>query len=485
MYYDVGQKMKELERTATWETVEAIQLAGEFTKAPAFADLTAADLASLGAVDLVQAPQGCDLFDIDGSKRAFWILLEGRVQFLKLEADGSLMPLANMAAGETFGEVPLLVGKDPQGKTEVVEPSRLLRLNEETFWKLMFCCPRVRSAILGNMAGRLMVYQSQAVHREKLISLGTLAAGLMHELNNPGAAARRAASQLRENLSRLQMTSLRICSGERKTAGQIACLRSLQEQALEPHRPRSGNSLEESDAEEALASWLEQHGVDNAWKLAPTLSAIGLDPESLSCAQQEFQGATLSDPLNWMEALVSSMQLVEIIEESISRVTDLVKAVKKYSYEDKAERHDIDIHEGILNTLVILAHKFREKELTVVKNFGSVAPISTCGRGLNQVWTNLLDNAIDASPRAGAITIRTWADGSHLCVGIADNGAGIPEEHLSHVFEPFYTTKPAGEGTGLGLDFVHRIVVGQFGGHIQIESAPGKTEFVVMLPLRS
>jgi signal transduction histidine kinase len=124
--------------------------------------------------------------------------------------------------------------------------------------------------------------------------------------------------------------------------------------------------------------------------------------------------------------------------------------------------------------------------LTVVKNFGpGIQPVSTCGRGLNQVWTNLLDNAIDASPRQGTITIRTWADGPHVSVGIADNGPGIPEENLSHVFEPFYTTKSAGEGTGLGLDIVHRIVVGQFGGHIQIDSAPGRTEFVVMLPFKS
>jgi signal transduction histidine kinase len=305
-------------------------------------------------------------------------------------------------------------------------------------------------------------------------------------LNNPGAAARRAASQLRENLSRLQMISLRLCSGERKTAGQMDCLRRLQEQAMETEKPRALGSLEQSDAEESLADWLEEQGIDNAWKLAPTLSAIGLDMTSLQCAQQEFQGNALSDPLNWVAALVSSMQLVDTIEESISRVTDLVKAVKRYGYEDKAERHEVNVRDGIESTVVILGHKFREKELSVVREFSTdLQPISTCGRGLNQVWTNLLDNAIDASPQKGVIAVRAWMEGPHVCVSITDNGPGIAPENKSHIFEPFFTTKPVGEGTGLGLDIVHRIVVGQFGGHIQVDSAPGKTVFVVMLPFNA
>jgi signal transduction histidine kinase len=478
--------MSDVETAATQEIIEAVQLANEFKRVPALATLTMEDLRSLGTVEVVTAPLGSDLFEMSGAKRVFWVLLEGQTRFLKREDDGSLTPLATASAFETFGEVPLLIGKEPHGSAVVLAPSRLIRICEEKFWKMMACCPQVRANVLANMAQRLMTYQSQALHREKLISLGTLAAGLMHELNNPGAAARRAASQLRENLSRLQLTSLRICSGERKTPGQVACLRSLQEQALQIHKPRNISSLEESDAEEALAAWLERHGVENAWKLAPTLSTIGLDPTGLTCAQEEFQGSALSDPLNWLEALISSMQLVGTIEESISRVTDLVKAVKKYGYEDKAERHELDIHDGILNTLVILAHKFREKELSVVKSFGNgIQPISTCGRGLTQVWTNLLDNAIDASPRQGSIAVRTWADGTHVCVGITDNGPGIPKNQLTHVFEPFYTTKPAGEGTGLGLDIVHRIVVGQFAGHIEVDSVPGKTEFIVMLPFRS
>jgi signal transduction histidine kinase len=313
-----------------------------------------------------------------------------------------------------------------------------------------------------------------------------MAAGLMHELNNPGAAARRAASQMRENLSRLQQISLRFCSHEVMTAGQADCMRGLQEQALLPRKPTAMSSLEQADAEDELASWLESHGIENAWKVAATLSAIGFNEHTLECAQHEFPGNTLSDPLNWMEALISSVQLVGTIEESVSRVTDLVSAVKKYAYEDKPQRHQLDVHDSIQSTLVILGHKFRQKELVVQKLFSpGLPPISTCGVGLSQVWTNLLDNAIDASPQKGTVSVRTWVENDRICIAIADEGPGIPEENRKLIFEPFFTTKPTGQGTGLGLDIVRHIVLDKFGGEINLDSNPGKTEFTIKLPVHS
>ena len=307
----------------------------------------------------------------------------------------------------------------------------------------------------------------------------------MHELNNPGAAARRAASQMRENLSRLQKISLRMCDND-LTPGQTNCLRVLQEQALQPTKPTAMSSLDQADAEDELSSWLETHGIENSWKLAATLSAIGFDAETLECAQHEFPGNTLSDPLNWMEALISSVQLVGTIEESVSRVTDLVSAVKKYAYEDKPQRHQLDVHDSIQSTLVILGHKFRQKELTVVKDFApGLPPLSTCGVGLSQVWTNLLDNAIDASPQKGTVTVRTGVNGDNVSVTIADVGEGIPEENKKLIFEPFFTTKPTGQGTGLGLDIVRHIVVDKFGGEIEVNSLPGNTEFIIKLPVVS
>ncbi len=479
--------MTHVQQSSRVEEVEASSLATELQKVPVFAGVTLEDLRCLGTVELVHADAGADLSDISKTHRGFWIMLSGELRLQKRKEDGDLILLNAVTPGETFGEVPLLIGKASSDVViTVLKPSSVVFLREELFWNLMFACPQVRIGVLGNMARRLQMYQSQELHREKLISLGTMAAGLMHELNNPGAAARRAASQMRENLSRLQQISLRMCSGEVMTPGQTECLRVLQEQALKPRKPNAMSSLDQADAEDELASWLEAHGIENSWKLAATLCAIGFDAQTLECAQHEFPGNTLSDPLNWMEALISSVQLVGTIEESVSRVTDLVSAVKKYAYEDKPQRHQLDVHDSIQSTLVILGHKFRQKELTVQKLFAPALPaLSTCGVGLSQVWTNLLDNAIDASPQKGTVTVRTWVEGDTVSVAIADDGPGIPEENRKLIFEPFFTTKPTGQGTGLGLDIVRHIVVDKFGGEIKLDSVPGKTEFTIKLPVVS
>jgi signal transduction histidine kinase len=365
---------------------------------------------------------------------------------------------------------------------EALKDSVLLRANASAFWNMMSSCPVVRTEVLSNMGRRLEAYQVLTLHREKLVSLGTLAAGLMHELNNPGAAARRAAAQLRENLIRLQEISLRFTEA-RLTPDQLHCMAQLQAQALKYQKPQAMSSLEQADAEEALLEWLEASNVENAWKVAPTLVAVGWGREDIDCAKRAFPQEILSDALNWLEALVSSLQLVGTVEESITRVTDLVIAVKKYAYDDKSHEREIDIPDSIQSTLTILAHKFRQKQLEIHKTFSPEMPkIRTRGTGLSQVWTNLLDNAIDASPEKGQISIRTWTENGVAYIGIADQGPGIAPEHRDHIFEPFFTTKPAGVGTGLGLDIAHRIVVGQFGGEITFSSAPGNTEFVVRLP---
>jgi signal transduction histidine kinase len=469
------------------EQVEAASLADQFGNVPVFAGVTLEDLKCLGSVELIHADVGANILDLAKNHRGFWILLKGELRIQKRHDAGDLALIGVLTAGETFGEVPLLMGKDSIDVViTVLKASSVVYLREELFWNLMFACPQVRIGVLGNMARRLQVFQSQELHREKLISLGTMAAGLMHELNNPGAAARSAASQMRDNLGRLQQISLRMCSSEVMTQGQTDCLRILQEQALQPHKPNTMSSMDQADAEDELESWLEGHGIENAWKLAPTLCGIGFDAQTLECAQHEFPGNTLSDPLNWMEALISSVQLVGTIEESVSRVTDLVKAVKKYAYEDKPQRHQLDVHDSIQSTLVILGHKFRQKELTVEKMFAAnMPPLSTCGVGLSQVWTNLLDNAIDASPQKGTVTVRTWMEGETVSIAIADNGPGIPEENKKVIFEPFFTTKPTGQGTGLGLDIVRHLVVDKFGGEIKVDSLPGKTEFTVKLPIIS
>jgi signal transduction histidine kinase len=420
----------------------------------------------------------------------FWILLEGELRVSQKTAEQHDMTTAKIEAGSTFGELALLTTVPNSSSVEATVPSHLLQLDEEQFWSLMTSCPQVRKAILGNMAYRIQKIQSTTVQQEKMASLGTLAAGLMHELNNPGSAARRAASQLRENLLRMHELSLKFKERD-LTSEQKHCIYDLQKQALATKQPLMMNSLDQSDAEEALAEWMESANIENAWKMAPTLVSIGMNAAELERVRNDFDGPLLGQALSWLEALVSSMQLVGTIEESIGRVTDLVQAVKSYAYEGKGQRQTIDINNSIHATLIILGHKLREKEIVLEKSFAAdLPPLHSECSGLNQIWTNLLDNAIDAVPQHGRISVHTWAEAStadpknphtDLCISVSDNGSGIPLESQEHIFDPFYTTKPVGVGTGIGLGIVQRIV-DQYNGVIRFTSEPGNTKFVVRLP---
>jgi signal transduction histidine kinase len=418
----------------------------------------------------------------------FWILLDGQLKLGQTMPDGRELEVASIPAGNAFGELPLLANIPNAVNLTAETPAHLVQLNEDAFWSLMTTCPDVRKAILGNMAKRFQKMQSATIQQEKMASLGTLAAGLMHELNNPGAAARRAASQLRANLMRMHELSAKFSKTE-LSREQKQCLHDLQEHTLSARQQMVMSSLEQSDAEEALAEWMEGADIENAWKMAPTLVSVGLKAEDLECARSEFPGSTLSDALNWIEAMASSMQLVGTIEESIGRVSDLVMAVKSYAYEGRGQKQSVDVNGSIHATLVILSHKMREKEITVEKDFAAdLPPLQSECTGLNQIWTNLLDNSIDAVGQHGKISVKTWAEKSpadgqrtDICIRIADNGSGIPLESQAHIFDTFYTTKPVGVGTGLGLGIVHRIVE-QYGGVIRFSSVPGSTEFIVRIP---
>jgi signal transduction histidine kinase len=452
---------------------------------PTLASLKDEELNCLEGLEEIHLAEGDLLYHQGDTAQFFYILLDGKLSMFQTSPAGHITYQVYLSPGTTFGEVPLLANLPTVVSVQAAAFSHLIRLDEDSFWKLMTTCPHVRKAILGNMATRFQRLQSLTFQQEKMASLGTLAAGLMHELNNPGTAARRAAAQLRENLERLHHLSAKIARVE-LTGEQKQCLFELQDQAITAISPRRMNSLEQSDAEEELASWMETAQIPNAWKLAPTLVAIGISAHDLECARAEFSGPIFADALEWLEALASSQQLVGMIEESIGRVSDLVHAVKTYAYEGRGTRRSIDVNDSIHATLVILGHKIREKQIVLEKNFGPDLPqLETDCSGLNQVWTNLLDNAIDAVIPGGSIQIKTWPetrDGqTFLCIRIADDGPGIPLECQPHIFDPFYTTKEVGVGTGLGLGIVNRIVE-QYRGTIRFSSVPGSTEFVITLP---
>jgi signal transduction histidine kinase len=466
-------------------TVERVSLddyAEQLTAAFAAGGLTADQLCGLGDADLLRMPAGVEFFDPSMKVRAFWILLEGEIKAEKVDADGVRMQVHVGRPGDSFGEVVLLMGKEsPYFMTANVD-SVGLKLDEETFWRMMSCSPPVRKVVMANMSQRMQAHMAEAAHREKLISLGTMAAGLMHELHNPGSAAKRAASQLRGNLEKLQELTLRSLA-KPKGLEQIQCMHGLVMHAVHSCHTPAMSSLDQADAEEAMSEWLDAAGVENAFKIGPQFVAIGYGLDELDCAKALFDQSSLSDMLNWLEALVSSVSLVCAIEESITRVSDLVMAVKKFAYDDRCALRQVDVHDSIQSTLTILAHKMRQRGITVGKHFGAKQPIlNTTGVAVSQVWTNLIDNAIDASPEGGEIEVKTWSEPGFLAVSIGDHGSGIPDELRKKIFDPFFTTKPVGKGTGLGLEIVQRIVTQNFGGKIDIDSKPGNTQFVIRLP---
>jgi len=460
----------------------------ELREVPILSTLKQDDPHCLGELHVVRLKPGEVILKQGEMTHFYWIVLDGTLEIYNTPADGHEIVHFEYTRGFAFGELSLLANIANAASVRATSECRMLRLEEGAFWNLMTVCPEIRKGILQNMAFRLHKLQSTTLQQEKMASLGTMAAGLMHELNNPGSAARRAASQLRENLMRMHMLTAKFSRSE-MSAEQKHCIWELQDQALAAREPLRMGSLEQSDAEEALAEWMERSDIPNAWKMAPTLVSIGIDAAELECARAQFPGESLADALSWLEAMVSSVQLVTTIEESIGRVSDLVHAVKSYAYEGKGKKQLVDVNDSIHATLVILGHKLREKQITVEKDLApGLPPIVSLCTGLNQIWTNLLDNAIDAVPQGGKVHVQTWMEpsktgkrGVDLCVRIKDNGSGIPLEVQPHIFDPFYTTKEVGVGTGLGLGIVHRVVE-QFGGTIRFSSEPGNTDFVVRLP---
>jgi signal transduction histidine kinase len=441
------------------------------------------ELACLVAVAVEEhTPSGVLIADETQEFNSFMILLEGKVRVSRQDVKGNYYFNKIVDAPKFMGEVPLLTGLPTQITLVTVTDIRGLRLDAEAFWHGMAECPYLRSVVLSEMRLRMRGLQQQQTQQEKLAMLGTMTAGLMHELNNPGAAARRAASQLRSNLQRMHSLA-RSFSERGHTPEQRACLTALQERALSVRSESCLSSLQQSDAEEEMGSWMDARGIGKAWAFAPVLVSSGIEPGDLDCLAGVFGEGELSEPIEWLEATASSMQMVSLVEDSVARVTELAQAVKTYAHEGQAGIQDVDVNESIHTTVVMMKHKLREKNIRMQKDFGPNMPKLHCiCSGLNQVWTNLLDNAIDAVPeQGGTIAVHTARVGDELQVSITDNGAGISPEDQEHIFDPFFTTKAAGVGSGMGLGIVRQILE-NYHGRLTLESQPGHTQFTVHIP---
>jgi signal transduction histidine kinase len=364
-----------------------------------------------------------------------------------------------------------------------IQDSHLLKIPNDAFEEMLFSRPQVMLAILRTVTARLRQNEAMLHQSEKMAGLGTLAAGLAHELNNPAAAAQRNAAQLHDALTRWQNITLEISSLGLDTR-QVEMLNSLHE-VLVVHTGITPDidPVIRIDQESALQAWLEDQGIEPAWELAPALIDTGWEISKVQRFAEVFTNAQLPSIIRWLATGSNVYALLHGVRQSASRIYEIVKAVKAYAYLDQAPIQEIDIHEGLENTLVILGHKLKPG-IRVVRQYTSGLPrIEAYASDLNQVWTNIIDNAIDAMQGQGELTIRTYSRNGSVIVEIADNGPGIPAEIQSRIFEPFFTTKPPGSGTGLGLNIVYSIITQKHKGHIQVDSKPGATCFQITLPI--
>jgi signal transduction histidine kinase len=320
--------------------------------------------------------------------------------------------------------------------------------------------------------------------RQRLQALGALSAGLMHELNNPAAAASRATGALRQRVAGMRHKLGMLAAGK-VPADRLDALVELQEEVIEKAaKAPTLTAMQASDREDELGDWMDEHRVTGGWDLAPVFAQAGIDVECLDDIVVKVGSPELLDQaIHWLGYALETEQLMTDIEDATSRVSSLVNAAKQYSQMDRAAHQWIDVHGGLKSTLVMLTHKIGNG-ITVVKDFDRSLPqIPAHPAELNQVWTNLIDNAVQAMNGVGTLTLKTYQEDDYVVVSIGDTGPGVPDQLKKRVFEPFFTTKPVGEGTGLGLDISYRIVVNGHGGDIVLDSKPGDTRFLVRLPL--
>ena len=418
----------------------------------------------------------------------FFVLLSGMLSLSRFAGGERVQVNRTDHVGSYFGATQSYLSTDRAQKTygatvEAVTDMRIFQLPADEWGVQVRAWFPMAIHLLDGIFLGMLNSQRLVNERERLLALGSLSAGLTHELNNPAAAAVRATAALRERVAGMRHKLAMLAGGAIDPAA-LPGLVKLQEEAVErvAKAPKLG-PIEASDAEDEIGDWLDEHGVNNGWDLAPTLVAGGIDADWLARAMEKCPGTATDGAVRWLAYTVETEMLMNEIEDATTRVSTLVGAAKQYSQMDRAPFQVVDVHELLDSTLVMLARKIGDK-IKVVKEYDrSLPPLPAFAAELNQVWTNLIDNAVQAMAREGTLTIRTYREDDCAVIGIGDTGPGVPNEIVGRIFEPFFTTKPVGEGTGLGLDISWRIVVKKHHGDIKVESRPGDTWFLVRLPL--
>lgn len=409
-----------------------------------------------------------------------YVVINGEFEVQK-QSGASLIKIDVRNPGEVVGEMSLLTSAPRSATVIALQNSELLRIPREAFEHLLSTSPGAALAVLHWVMSRLNQNEALLHEQEKMAALGTLSAGLAHELNNPAAAAQRSAAELQRNLQGWQALTHEIeAVASRKN--QVDWLKDLFEEVFRRFEsPVKLEALERIEMVEQLQSWLETNETERAWEFAPAMVGFGWDSNSLERLKET---SLFKLSLRWLGVACLTMELLTEIQQATGRISQIVQAMKSYTYLDQAPLLEVDVHEGLENTLVILQHKLKHG-IHVKRDYASGLPhIEAYASELNQVWTNIIDNAVDAMNGRGEISLRTYADDDHVIVELTDNGPGIPEEIRPHIFEPFFTTKPPGQGTGLGLHISHDIIVNRHHGQLLVESQPGRTKFTAILPMR-
>jgi signal transduction histidine kinase len=456
----------------------------ELRQVPLLADLSEEDLEQLHQMaETVSIPAGELVLREGDPGDSLYVVLDGELEVTKRHGKQDVL-LAAYKAGQFFGEMALLERAPRSASVRTLRESRLLVISQAAFETLLSCSPSAPLKILHTVTSRLRSTESMLIQNEKMAALGTLAAGLAHELNNPAAAIRRSAAQLRDTLTERERLTAEL-STLTNDPHQKEMLSTLQAETLERTTiPPVYDPLVLSDQEDQLQEWLEDHSVGQAWELAPVLVSSGWTGDQLQQLADRFSPIQLPVVVRWLAANSSVYGLLDEVGKSAEAMSEIVKAVKTYSYLDQAPIQEVDVRESLENTLVLLRPKIKAG-VSIKRHYADDVPrIEAYGSELNQVWTNIIDNAIDAMQARGELALDTYTEDGDVIVEIIDNGPGIPSELQQRIFEPFFTTKAPGAGTGLGLHIAYNIVVHKHHGQITVASEPGETRFRVVLPIR-
>jgi len=411
---------------------------------------------------------------LEGESHAYWDASDHDIVYISHAGDQKT---------EVSGMLPFSRMTEFQVTGYAVTDVRLLWFPVRFFPEMMQRMPLLVERLVGIMSDRVREATTLDQQQDKLIALGKLSAGLAHELNNPAAGATRAANDLIETLKELRAADMRLCSHDLNEEQQES-IDAFESKAIDhTATAKQLNSLDQSDREDEVSEWLEAHGIGEPWKLSGNLVEAGMDSAALEQLLGEIPSTATADVLARVNCQLAAAKLASEIKTATARITELVGAIKEYSYMDQAKVQELDVHKGLDNTLLILKYKLKKKNISVTREYAESLPlIKAYGSELNQVWTNLIVNAVDAMSEGGKLKVRTKREPTDIMIEIRDNGGGIPAPVRSRIFEPFFTTKQVGEGTGLGLDTVARIVR-KHRGNVRFESRPGDTCFQVRLPI--